>query len=155
LLPQQIDQPTLGLQREYLAEGLENEIVQAYHSYQIDTAVLYGANRLHAEADMMEVLNLEIEIAKISIPKEERRNMTLMHNPITIREFQHLFPIHDWVGTLSDSSESFLMFLFQYKYFNNFLPQECKVSEDEVIIVTDFVTIIDDFYGILKKTPNR
>jgi predicted metalloendopeptidase len=93
----QIDQPTLGVDRDYLIKGMDSDIVQAYHKYQIDTAIIYGADKSFAESEMKDVLNFEIEIAKISTPKEERRNMTLLYNPISIREFQHIYPIHDWV----------------------------------------------------------
>lgn len=94
----QIDQPSLGIDRDYLIKGTSSDIVQAYHEYQIDTAVIYGAERSFAESEMKDVLNFEIEVAKISTPKEERRNMTRLYNPITIREFQHIYPIHDWVS---------------------------------------------------------
>ena len=61
----QIDQPNLGLNREYLIEGLENKVVQAYHSYQVDLAVLYGADPKNAENQMMEVLEFEFALANV------------------------------------------------------------------------------------------
>jgi hypothetical protein len=63
--------------------------------------------------------------------------MSLMYNPIQIREFQHMFPIHDW-----------------YKYFNKLIPHK-NITEDEIIIITDFQDIIGKYYELLKKTPNR
>lgn len=60
-----------------------------------------------------------------------------MYNPIEIREFQHVFPIHDW-----------------YKYLNKIIINN-KISEDEIIIITDFHEIVDDVYELLKKTDNR
>ena len=61
----QIDQAALGLSREYLIKGLENPIVQAYHSYQVDMAVLYGAKREDAEKEMGEVLQFEFALANV------------------------------------------------------------------------------------------
>lgn len=61
----QIDQAALGLSREYLIKGLENPIVEAYHSYQVDMAVLYGADRKRAEKEMREVLELELALANV------------------------------------------------------------------------------------------
>jgi hypothetical protein len=55
----------LGLSREYLVKGFENPIVQAYHAYQVDMAVLYGADRTRAEKEMREVLDLEFALANV------------------------------------------------------------------------------------------
>lgn len=65
LIVTQIDQAALGLSREYLIKGLDNPIVTAYHSYQIDMAVLYGADRKRAEKEMKEVLEFEFAIANV------------------------------------------------------------------------------------------
>lgn len=61
----QIDQPRLGLDREKLIRGLDDELVQAYHSYQVDTAVIYGANRSQAELEMRDALDFEISLAQV------------------------------------------------------------------------------------------
>ena len=63
--------------------------------------------------------------------------MTLMYNPIEIREFQRTFPVHDW-----------------YKYFNKLITNS-NLREDEVIVMTDFQYIVEDLYELLKFTPNR
>lgn len=56
----------MGLSREYLIKGMENPIVTAYHSYQVDMAVLYGADRNRAEIEMKNVLNFEFALANVS-----------------------------------------------------------------------------------------
>lgn len=56
----------MGLSREYLIKGLNNTIVQAYHKYQVDMAVLYGADRKRAEKEMRDVLDLEFALANVS-----------------------------------------------------------------------------------------
>lgn len=53
------------MSREFLIKGRDNKLVQAYHSYQIDTAVLYGAEREDAEKEMGEVLDFEINLANV------------------------------------------------------------------------------------------
>lgn len=55
----------MGLSREYLIKGLENPIVTAYHSYQVDMAVLYGADRKRAEKEMRDVLDFEFALANV------------------------------------------------------------------------------------------
>jgi hypothetical protein len=56
----------LGLSREYLIKKLAEPFVQAYHSYQVDLAVMFGADRSRAEAEMKEVLEFEFELAEVS-----------------------------------------------------------------------------------------
>jgi membrane metallo-endopeptidase-like protein 1 len=68
----QIDQAALGLSREYLIQGVDNKIVQAYHKYQVDMAVLYGADRTRAEKEMREVLDFEFALANVSTYKQSR-----------------------------------------------------------------------------------
>jgi hypothetical protein len=63
--------------------------------------------------------------------------MTLMYNSITIKEFQHVFPVHDW-----------------FKYLNKIIENN-NIMENETIIMTDFQQIVDELYDLLKFTPNR
>lgn len=46
-------------------KGFDDEFVQAYFDYHVDTAVIYGADRFTAELEAKSVLNFEIEIAKV------------------------------------------------------------------------------------------
>lgn len=39
--------------------------MKAYHSYQIDTAVIYGADRAEAEREMKDALDFEISLANV------------------------------------------------------------------------------------------
>lgn len=61
----QINHAKLGLEREYLVEGLENNVVKAYYEYMVDIAVIYGADRSRAKKELMESLEFEIKLAKI------------------------------------------------------------------------------------------
>ena len=64
----QIDQPPLGMpSRKYLLKGFNNSDVQAYYNYQINMAVLLGANRTKAEEELKESLEFEIQIANVSL----------------------------------------------------------------------------------------
>jgi neprilysin len=42
-------------------------VVSAYHKFQVDMAVLYGADQNKAEKEMKEALDFEIELAKVSL----------------------------------------------------------------------------------------
>lgn len=61
----QIDQAAIGLSREYLIKGMEDKIVKAYYEYQVDMAVIYGAERSRAQRELMESLEFEIALANV------------------------------------------------------------------------------------------
>lgn len=64
----QIDQASLGLSREYLINKLTEPFVQAYHSYQVDLAEMFGAlDRTRVESEMKAVLEFEFELAEVRI----------------------------------------------------------------------------------------
>ena len=44
---------------------MNNSIVQAYHSYQVDMAVIFGADRSFAEKEMMKSLEFEFDLARV------------------------------------------------------------------------------------------
>ncbi|CAO1406059.1 unnamed protein product [Diamesa serratosioi] len=132
-----IEQPTLVLSRDILLKGLSNTIVQAYYSYQVDMAVLYGADKSCAEKEMKEVLEFEIALANISLPNEKRRNATALYNPMTIKDLQIKYPYNQWL-----------------EYFNVILPEKIQLKEDEIIIVS-VISFFDELGKLLEKTPKR
>ena len=82
----QFDQPSLGMRREYLIKGFEDKYVQSYYKYMIDSAVLLGADENEAKEQLKESLLLEISLANLSAPREERRDATKLYNPTTLGE---------------------------------------------------------------------
>ena len=96
----EIDQPSLGLSREYLMEGKDAASVKAYLNYMVDIAVLLGADQAQAEKDMEDVLALELQVAEISLPKEERRNKTALYNLVPVKELSNLYPL-PWLAQLN------------------------------------------------------
>ncbi|XP_044017351.1 neprilysin-2-like [Aphidius gifuensis] len=87
-----IDQPTLGLSEKYFSKGIHDKIVNAYYNYMVDIAVIFGANEQQAQVELKKVLLLEMNIARIFVSSEKRRNRTLLHNPMTINEFTKRYP---------------------------------------------------------------
>ena len=63
----QIDQPIFGLFYDFLMNGFEDPAVAAYRRFQVDMAVLLGANRATAESDMLDALNFELDLASVRI----------------------------------------------------------------------------------------
>ncbi|CRL07419.1 CLUMA_CG020392, isoform A [Clunio marinus] len=132
-----IDQSDLGLSQVFLKKGIDHPVVSAYHSFQVDMAVLYGADRKHAEEQMREALEFEFGLANISLPSEKRRNASALYNPMTIGEVQKRFPYNDWKD-----------------YFNKILPETTQVMDDEVIVVYD-IEFFEQLGKLLEETPKR
>ncbi|XP_070505178.1 neprilysin-2-like isoform X2 [Chironomus tepperi] len=132
-----IDQPYLGLNREYLIEGLDNKVVQAYYSYQVDLAVMYGADHKSAEQQMREVLEFEFLLANISIPKEDRRDFSALYNTMTIKDLNVRYPYNNWL-----------------EYFNSLLPDISQVTEDEIINVS-VPSFFNALQSLLEQTSKR
>ena len=134
-----LDQATPGLSREYLVKGFDDKDVQFHYRYMVDTAVLLGADRATAENEMKDTLLFEIDLANILTPREERRNATLLYNPINLGElktYEELPPT--WT-----------------EYFQNlYRNTEVELTESERIIVTNF-EYHEKLSDLLKRSEKR
>ncbi len=83
-----LDQPHLGIPREYLAGAGGDAHVSAYAGFLLDTALYYGARggEEAAEEAVRKVLDLERGLAEISAPKEERRDADALYNPVKLSQ---------------------------------------------------------------------
>ena len=61
----QLDEPNLGLSREYLTKGFDDEIVQAYYSFMVDIAVMLGAEKDRAMTELKKSLHFEMKLAEV------------------------------------------------------------------------------------------
>merc|ERR1712088_1268738 len=135
----EVDQPSLGLSREYLIKGADDKDVKAYLQYMIDSAVFLGANREAALTEMKEALDLELKIAELTLPREERRNKTALYNTMTIKEASTLYPDLPWVD-----------------YINVVLSPDRTVSVDEDEVVNVAVPkYIQEFGKLITTVPAR
>jgi len=133
-----LDQPGLGMAREYLMKGLDDPDVQAYQEYMQDVALLLGADKDTVINDIKETIKFEIELAKISLPREERRDASKLYNPMKVSELTKLDPTTPWL-----------------EYINTILTTDIvQVSGDEIIIV-DVPNYITSFSQLLQTTPKR
>jgi len=93
----EIDQASLGLDREYLTKGFDDKDVQAYYKYMQDAAVYMGATQDNAKKQMKEALDFELELANITMKREERRNKTALNNKMKLGEVKQFYDL-DWVA---------------------------------------------------------
>ena len=110
------DQALLGMSREYIVKGLDDEDVGHYYdfmqkviakSFHIATtpfnqdltqvAILLGADPDRAKEELRESLQFEIRLAEISIPREKRRDATKFYHPVELGNMSEIAPfISDW-----------------------------------------------------------
>jgi len=133
-----LDQPGLGMSREYLMKGLEDKDIQAYFTFMKDVAFLLGADKDEAEKQMLDVLKFEISLANISLPREERRNPNRLYNPMPISKLSQLDPTTPWLD-----------------YINRILTADIVQVEESEIIIVDVPSYIKNLSGLLKDTPAR
>ncbi|KPM02741.1 membrane metallo-endopeptidase-like protein 1-like protein [Sarcoptes scabiei] len=131
-----LDQTTLGLpDRSYYKNGLNDTTIKSYHKLMIESAVYLGADRSTAEKEMLQALKFEMKIADLSLPREERRNMSSLYNKYQIKGLKKLAPNIEW-----------------RKYFDSLLGVELCDEEEIIVDVPKYVENLDI---LLMKTDKR
>lgn len=74
---------------------------------------------------------------QISLPREERRNASLLYNPYTIKQLQESYPYMNWLD-----------------YINAMLPTGLDVDESE-IVTNSVPTYFKELGNILNVTSKR
>uniref|UniRef100_A0A452INB8 Uncharacterized protein n=1 Tax=Gopherus agassizii TaxID=38772 RepID=A0A452INB8_9SAUR len=103
-----IDQPSLGMpSRDYYFNGGNYQRVrEAYLQFMITIAKMIREDKNMAKDDtfvqqeMAKVMKLETEIANATAPAEERHDVTLLYNKMTLRELQEKFALNEFNWTL-------------------------------------------------------
>uniref|UniRef100_A0A8C8SL91 Membrane metalloendopeptidase like 1 n=1 Tax=Pelusios castaneus TaxID=367368 RepID=A0A8C8SL91_9SAUR len=103
-----IDQPTLGMpSRDYYFNGGNYQKVRdAYLQFMITVAKMIREDKKMTKNDhfvqeeMATVMKLETEIANATAPVEERHDVTLLYNKMTLRELQEKFALNEFNWTL-------------------------------------------------------
>lgn len=63
---QQLTGANLGLSRDMLLKGFQDDIIRAYHAYMVNVSVYFGANRTTAQHEFEKVLLFEMMLANVS-----------------------------------------------------------------------------------------
>uniref|UniRef100_A0A8C9EFG2 Phosphate regulating endopeptidase X-linked n=1 Tax=Phocoena sinus TaxID=42100 RepID=A0A8C9EFG2_PHOSS len=138
-----LDQAALSLavREDYLDNSTEAKSYRdALYKFMVDTAVLLGANSSRAEHDMKSVLRLEIKIAEIMIPHENRTSEA-MYNKMNISQLSAMIPQFDWLGFIRKVIDVRL-----YPELKDIGP-----SENVVVRVPQY---FKDLFRILGPLPN-
>ncbi|GAA6110341.1 membrane metallo-endopeptidase-like 1 [Tachysurus ichikawai] len=96
-----IDQPSLGMPSRdyYLNDGNYKKVCEAYLQFMVSMAKIVREDRNltqddeHVWEEMMQVIELERDIANASSPAEERNDITVLYNKMTLRDVQETFKL--------------------------------------------------------------
>ncbi|KRT83254.1 Peptidase, partial [Oryctes borbonicus] len=132
-----IDEAELAVDRPYLTAGDNDEIVQAYYSYMVDVAVMFGADEAIAKEELWMSLKFEMELANISLPNEDRQDPWALYNPMTLSDLERKHPFIPWT-----------------RYINLILGYHATVTPEEVVCVS-VPGYIADLGKIMEKTSKR
>uniref|UniRef100_A0A8D0HV48 Phosphate regulating endopeptidase X-linked n=1 Tax=Sphenodon punctatus TaxID=8508 RepID=A0A8D0HV48_SPHPU len=141
-----LDQATLSLsaREDYLdntteAKSYKDSLLQ----FMVDTAVLLGANASRAESDMKSVLKLEIKIAEIMIPHENRTSEN-MYNKMNISELSTMIPQFDWLGYIKKMIDTKL-----YRHL-----KDIDASENVIVRVPQYFKDLIEMYDFYRTIAN-
>ncbi|XP_058412192.1 endothelin-converting enzyme 2 isoform X3 [Diceros bicornis minor] len=126
----QVDQSGLFLpSRDYYLNRTANEkVLTAYLDYMEELGMLLGGRPASTREQMRQVLELEIQLANITVPQDQRRDEEKIYHKMSIGELQALAPLIDWL--------EFLSFLLS--------PLELGDSEPVVVYGTDYLQQVSE-----------
>ncbi|KAM8805099.1 endothelin-converting enzyme 2 [Eudromia elegans] len=99
----QVDQSGLFLpSRDYYLNKTANEkVLAAYLDYMVELGTLLGGTKEPTRLQMQQVLDLETQLANITVPQAERRDDEKIYHKMSIAELQALAPAIDWLDYLA------------------------------------------------------
>uniref|UniRef100_A0A8D2D4D0 endothelin-converting enzyme 1 n=1 Tax=Sciurus vulgaris TaxID=55149 RepID=A0A8D2D4D0_SCIVU len=126
----QVDQSGLFLpSRDYYLNRTANEkVLTAYLDYMEELGILLGGQPTSTREQMQQVLELETQLANITVPQDQRRDEEKIYHKMSISELQTLAPSMDWL--------EFLSFLLS--------PLELGDSEPVVVYGTDYLQQVSE-----------
>lgn len=107
-----------------------------YFDYILDIASILGGDGKEMLDQIQDIIEFEVNLTKIIIPREQRRNPQQLFNVMTLKEMQEKFSYFNWVRFLKES------------YLN------LDIEEFEQIAVTD-IKFFQQFNQLLENTSKR
>lgn len=93
-----MDQTSLGMpSRDYLLKARNDSMIMAYQKMIRDIAIAFGADEAVAEQDTKEVVDFEIELANITMRREDRRDPEKLYNKMKVGDLSKNFTGLDWM----------------------------------------------------------
>uniref|UniRef100_A0A1Y1LUT0 Peptidase M13 N-terminal domain-containing protein n=2 Tax=Photinus pyralis TaxID=7054 RepID=A0A1Y1LUT0_PHOPY len=104
----------------------------------VDIAVMFGANRLTAKTQLKKALEFEMKLSNVTMSMEDRRNYSLLYNPISVCDLQDMFPSIRWL-----------------EYLNSALNiPNVQIQETDIVIVS-VPSYISELEKLINSTSKR
>ncbi|XP_045772203.1 neprilysin-4-like isoform X1 [Maniola jurtina] len=118
----QFDQTSLGLPtRDYFLQESNKAYLEAYKEYLIKIALLLGGEIEHVKASADNIINFEIQLAKITSAPEDRRNVSELYRRMSLTKLEGLVPQIHWrrylcivMNRTVHSQETVVLFALNY-----------------------------------------
>ncbi|XP_023951976.2 neprilysin-4 [Bicyclus anynana] len=93
----QFDQTSLGLPtRDYFLQKSNKMYLEAYKEYLTKITLLLGGEPRHVKTSADNLIQFEIELAKITSAPEDRRNVSELYRRMTLAKMERLVPEIHW-----------------------------------------------------------
>ena len=96
-----LDQPELGLAREFLVRGEQDPVVAGYSHFMVAVFTMLGVEPALAADTAATLLQFEMKLANITMPRELRRDPNHQYNPMPISGLSSLDPDTPWLDYLA------------------------------------------------------
>ncbi|KAK9680236.1 Peptidase family M13 [Popillia japonica] len=135
-----IKQTTLGLPRkDYYFDKEFKKYIQAYNEYMLEVILELGAHPDQAQIDVEDILDFEIELAKIIPNSEDCQSYTAKsYIRSNLREFEGMIPEVDWT-----------------RYFSIILEKDIRSIPSNLTIITYCLNYVKDLVALVEETPPR
>lgn len=132
----QFDQTNLGLPtRDYFLQSSNLKYLEAYREYMTTIITLLGSSPEDAAKTANEIVLFEVELAKSTMSSEERTNVSVLYNKMTVETLHEAVPEIDWQRYLS-------------------IVQEKPINRSEVVIMFA-LGYMKNLVGLLAKTESK
>uniref|UniRef100_A0A8B9J6V1 Membrane metallo-endopeptidase-like 1 n=1 Tax=Astyanax mexicanus TaxID=7994 RepID=A0A8B9J6V1_ASTMX len=143
-----IDQPSLGMPSRdyYLNDGNYKKVREAYLQFMVSMVKIAREDRNltqddeHVWDEVKQVMELEREIANATSPAEERNDITVLYNKMTLRELQDTFGLDGFNWT---------------RYIQGIMESVSIVVNPEELIVVYCSPYLDKLNNILPRYDRR
>ncbi|XP_014666008.1 PREDICTED: neprilysin-11-like [Priapulus caudatus] len=116
-----LDAAALGLgstRKNYYLDEKYEKYLNAYKEFMKDMARIYNPNKANAEMDVDKILQFEIDLAKVYVHQNDRRNQTKVYNPRTVQNISDTYTAVDWK-----------------RYIDILMPPNVTISANETVIL--------------------
>lgn len=138
----QFDQTTLGLPtRDYFLKRTNMKYLDSYRNFMQKTIHLLGVDMATAEERVNELLDFEMKLAMITSAQEDRTNISVLYQKMTLAELQEQIPDVNWIRYLTIVQERIVsadekVIMFAKTYMKNLVE---LIAETEPAVVANYL----------------